>query len=504
MTKTESFTSRWALLIAALGMAVGTGNIWRFPRIVANNGGGAFLIPWLIFLFLWAIPLLMVEIGMGRHTRQGVVGAFGRLMGRQATWMGAFVGWCTMAITFYYSVVAGWCVKYLIAAATGELSGVEDGTVYWDGFQTTVWEPVFFHFVAMAACALILYRGVVAGIERASKVLIPALFVLLVVAAVRALTLPAAAGAEGPIAGLEFLFNPNWSDLLNYEIWLQALTQSAWSTGAGWGLMVTYAVYSHKKDDIVGTAMTIGLGNNSASMLAALAIIPTVFAVLPLAEAQAALTESGPASTGLSFIWVPTLFSQIIGGQFFMTLFFLALVVAAFSSMIAMLELGVRIFMDFGMTRQRAVLSIAMGSFVLGVPSAINLSFFSNQDSVWGIGLMVSGFFFAIAARKFGVAKFREELIEPSDNDIPVGRWFDFAIKVLMPMQFAVLIVWWLYQAATSGEAWWDPFGVFTLGTCLFQWGVVLLIFYLANNRMADATLGVTSVEMMVDRPSPG
>ncbi len=489
MTKTESFTSRWALLIAALGMAVGTGNIWRFPRIVANQGGGAFLIPWLIFLFLWAIPLLMVEMAMGRHARKGVIGAFGRLMGRQACWMGAFVGWCTMAITFYYSVVAGWCVKYFIAASTGELSGVE-GMVYWEAFQGTVWQPVIFHVIAMSACGFIVYRGVVAGIERASKVLIPALFVLLAVAAVRALTLPAAPGAEGPVAGLEFLFNPNWSDLLNYEIWLQALTQSAWSTGAGWGLMVTYAVYSAKKDDIVGSAMTIGLGNNSASMMAALAIIPTVFAVLPLEEARTVLTDSGPASTGLSFIWVPRLFGEIPGGPFFMSLFFLALVVAAFSSLIAMLELGVRIFMDFGMTRHKAVLSVAGGSVVLGIPSAVNLSFFSNQDAVWGIGLMVSGFFFAVAASKFGVARFRRELIEPADNDVAPGRWFDFAVQVLIPLQFTVLIVWWLYQAATSGEAWWDPFGVFTLGTCLFQWGVVLVIFFLANGRMASATLG--------------
>lgn len=488
MTTQESFSSRWALLIAALGMAVGTGNIWRFPRIVANQGGGAFLIPWLIFLFLWAIPLLMVEMSMGRHTRKGVVGAFGRIMGRQASWMGAFVGWCTMAITFYYTVVAGWCIKYFFAAAAGDLNDV-DGTVYWDGFQATLWQPLFFHVIAMGACGLIVYRGVTAGIERASKVLIPALFLLLAVAAVRALTLPAAPGTEGPVAGLEFLFNPNWSDLFDYEIWLQALTQSAWSTGAGWGLMVTYAVYSAKKDDIVGSAMTIGLGNNSASMLAALAIIPTVFAVLPVDEAHTVLTDSGPASTGLSFIWVPELFSAIPAGRFFMSLFFLALVVAAFSSLIAMLELGVRIFIDFGMSRHKAVAAVAGGSVVLGIPSAVNLSFFANQDAVWGIGLMVSGFFFAIAARKYGVARFREELIEPADNDIQPGRWFDFAITVLVPLQFTVLIVWWLYQAATSGEAWWNPFGVFTLGTCLFQWGVVLVIFYLANDRMAAATL---------------
>ncbi len=489
MTKTETFSSRWGLLIAALGMAVGTGNIWRFPRIVANNGGGAFLVPWLLFLFLWAIPLLMVETAMGRHARKGVVGAFGVIMGRKFTWMGCFVGWCTLAIMFYYSVVAGWCIKYLIATVSGQLADV-DGITYWDGFQVTVWQPVLFHLLAMTVCGLIVYRGVVAGIERASKVLIPALFILLGVAAVRAVTLAPQGDGAGPLAGLDFLFNPNWSDLLNYRIWLEALTQSAWSTGAGWGLLLTYAVYSSRRDDVVGSAMTIGLGNNSASLLAALAVIPTVFAVLPLAQAQEVLTDSGPASTGLSFIWVPMLFAEIPGGQFFMTLFFLALVVAAFSSLIAMIEMGVRIFMDLGMSRHKAVLFVVGAGFLLGIPSAINLSFFGNQDAVWGIGLMVSGLFFALAVRRFGVARFREELIEPADNDIPVGKWFDFAVKVLIPLQFTVMIVWWLYQAATSGETWWYPFGVFTVGTCLFQWGLVLLIFYLLNDRIAAGTLG--------------
>ena len=493
MSTNETFTSRWGLLVAALGMAVGTGNIWRFPRIIANNGGGAFLIPWLLFLFLWAIPLLMVESAMGRHTQKGVVGAFGRLIGRRFTWMGCFVGFVTLAIMFYYSVVAGWCIKYLIAAATGELAAVgsgPDSTAFWDGFQMTAWQPVLFHLIAMGACGFIVYRGVVAGIERASKVLIPTLFVLLAVAAVRALTLTPQAGAEGPVSGLNFLFNPNWGDLLDFRIWLEALTQSAWSTGAGWGLLLTYAIYTTKRQDIVMTSMTIGLGNNSASLLAALAVIPTVFAVLPAAQANQVLTDSGPASTGLSFIWVPVLFNSFPGGQFFMILFFLALLVAAFSSLIAMIEMGTRIFMDAGLDRHRALIFVAGAGFLLGIPSAINLSFLGNQDAVWGIGLMVSGLFFALAVTKFGAGRFREELIGSADNDIPVGRWFDFAVKVLIPVEVAVMLGWWLWQAATSGEAWWYPFGVFTLGTCIFQWGLALLVFWLANDRIAAWTLG--------------
>ncbi len=483
MRANESFTSRYGLLVAALGMAVGTGNIWRFPRIVAQNGGGAFLIPWLIFLFLWAIPLLMVETAMGRHTRFGVVGAFGKLIGKRFTWMGCFVGWCTMAITFYYSVVTGWCIKYLWAALGGRLLGV-DGSAYWESFQATTWEPIFFHLCAMGVGGFIVYRGVVAGIERASKLLIPTLFIILVIAAARALTLP------GAVDGLNYLFNPNWGDLLDYRIWLEALTQSAWSTGAGWGLLLTYAVYTRSKDDIVMNSMTIGLGNNAASLLAAMAIIPTVFAVLPAMQASEVLRDSGPASTGLTFIWLPRLFEQIPYGALFLVLFFLALVVAAFSSLIAQIELGTCIFMDAGLTRPKAVAFVATGAFLLGIPSAVNLSFFSNQDAVWGIGLMVSGFLFAVAVRRFGAARFREELIEPANNDLPIGKWFDFIIKFVIPVEFAIMLGWWLWQASTSGESWWNPFAVFTLGTCLFQWTVMLVIFWIFNDRIAARTLG--------------
>lgn len=486
MRATEMFTSRYGLLVAALGMAVGTGNIWRFPRIAAQNGGGAFLIPWLLFLFLWAIPLLMVESAMGAHARYGVIGSFAKLIGPRGAWLGCFVAWCTMAILFYYSVVAGWCIKYLVGAATGGLAGA-DGQVYWDTFQATGWEPVLFHLVAMALGAGIVYRGVVAGIEMASKVLIPALFILLVVAGIRAVTLPGAA------AGLEFLFNPEWGDLLDYRIWLEALTQSAWSTGAGWGLLLTYAVYTREREDIVMNSLTIGLGNNSASLLAALAVIPTVFALMPAADAAGILTTSGPASTGLTFIYIPEVFARMPGGGAFVVLFFLALVVAALSSMISMIELATRVFMDAGLTRRRALGTVALGGFLLGLPSALSLGFFVNQDAVWGIGLMVSGFFFALAVRRFGPARFRVELIETADNDLPVGRWFDFALRWLIPAEFALMLGWWLWQAATSGEAWWNPFGVFTLGTCLFQWGVALLLFRLFNDRIARRTLGTAA-----------
>ena len=175
----EVFSSRWTLVIAALGMAIGTGNLWRFPRIAAQNGGGAFLIPWLIFLLLWSIPLLMTEFAIGKSTRLGPAAAFGKLIGKKYTWMGCFVAVCTIAIIFYYSVVAGWCLKYTRAAATGGLDNVT-GTAYWDMFSRNSSQTLLFHFLAISISAIIVLRGIKGGIEKATKLLIPGLVLLFI------------------------------------------------------------------------------------------------------------------------------------------------------------------------------------------------------------------------------------------------------------------------------------------------------------------------------------
>ena len=482
----ETFTSRWALLLAALGMAIGTGNIWRFPRVVAQNGGAPFIIPWFLFLFLWSIPLLIIEFGMGKKTRMGTVGAFGS-MNRKHTWMGGFVGFCTLAITFYYCVVTGWCFRYALAslldlvlpnagAALGGLWGAET-TEYWTAFTASGWQPVIFHLLGILAGSWIIYQGVVRGIERANRVLIPALFVLLIVAVVRAVTLP------GASEGLNFLFEPRWGELLNHRIWLNALTQSAWSTGAGWGLILTYAVYMRKGDDIVANSFLAGLGNNSASLLAALAIIPTVFAILPAAQAHTVVAETGPVSTGLTFIWIPRLFEQIAGGQFFLFIFFLALSIAALSSLISMIELGTRIVMDFGLTRHRGILIVSAACFLFGLPSALSPTFFQNQDWVWSLGLLLNGMLFAATVINYGVAKFRRELADSANNDIKLGRAFDFAVKFLIPVEFSAMIVWWSYKAISEydPEFWWHPFRTFSLGTCIFQWGILMTLLFVFN-----------------------
>ena len=488
MKTSDFFSSRWGIILAGLGMAVGTGNLWRFPRIAAQNGGGAFLIPWLLFLFAWSIPLLIAEFGLGRGARRGPIGAFARLAGGQTAWMGGFVAVTSVMIMFYYSVVTGWMLKYAVAALSGDLSGV-DAAAYWDAYSTSVWQPVLFHVMAVAGAGFIVARGVTAGIERANRILIPLLFVLLLLAVARAVTLPGAG------QGLAYLFTPDLGALTNYRTWLEALTQSAWSTGAGWGLILCYAIYVRESDDVVTNAATIGLGNNAASLLAAMAILPAAFAILPAGEARAALAAG---NTGLTFIWIPQVFARMPAGGLFLPLFFLAMFCAALSSLIAMVELGTRVLIDAGATRSRAVPRVVGAAVVCGLPSAVSLAVFENQDWVWGLALMVSGLFIAIATLRYGVDRFRDDLVNTHASGRRAGPVWAWTLKYLVPVEFAAMFGWWMYQAATvyDPDGWWNPLRVYSVGTCVAQWGIALAVLWAFNRRLADrstadrATLG--------------
>lgn len=503
--RARHFSSRWVMMLAMLGMAVGTGNIWRFPRIAAQNGGGEFLVAWIVFLFLWSIPLILVEFSMGRMVRSGPVGAFVRLMGPRWAWMGAFVAFVATAIMFYYSVVAGWTLRYVAASVMGEIPRGEPGA-FWREY-TSSWWPVVTHGVAIGLGTLVVARGVRA-IERVAGVLMPLLILLVLILTLRAVTLP---GAEG---GLRYLYTVDWDQLGNATIWLQALTQNAWDTGAGWGLVLVYAAYLRATEDTALNAFILPTANNAVSLLAGTMVLCTVFSVVPqlvaslganpdalaaypaLAEAVrggAAVTPDliqrtifAAGNEGLTFVWMPQLFARLPFGQLFMVLFFLALAFAAFTSLMAMVELATRVLTDAGMSRQRAIRLVGVGGFLLGLPSAISLQVLHNQDWVWGVALMVSGLFFSIAVLTYGVRRFREQQINHEHSDIRVGRWWEVLIGVLVPLQALVLIGWWLYQV--RGPGWLDPLGVENVGTILVQWGVVLAALLAGNRWLARVT----------------
>jgi neurotransmitter:Na+ symporter, NSS family len=490
----QRFSSRWALLLSVLGIAVGTGNIWRFPRIAAANGGedgaGAFLVAWLVFLLIWSIPLIVAEYALGQRGRLGVIGTFARTAGGRFAWMGAFVGLVATAIMCYYAVVAGWCFFYFGAMLFADLpAGTEAAMGTWDAFQIAGW-PVAFHALAMSLAALACWQGV-RSIERANKILVPTLLVIVLLAVARALTLPGAG------AGLAYLVTPTWSDLGRPTLWIEALTQNAWDTGAGWGLILTYAIYMRREHGVVRNAVLTGVGNNIVSLLAATMIFGTVFAILGAEMSQGEVLEvmrtSGPAGTGLTFIWMPQLFAEMPLGRPLAVLFFLALSFAALSSLISMVELASRAVVDFGIPRPKAVMGVAAGGFLLGMPSALNLTFFANQDFVWGVALMLSGAFVAFAVVKHGAPALREAVA--SKGDWKLGRGWDLLLGYLIPLQAVVLLVWWLSLATTSdfAERWYDPLEPYSIMTVLVQWTLALVLLIAANRWLRDRTLGTTA-----------
>jgi len=491
----ERFATKWGLILSVLGIAVGTGNIWRFPRIAAQNGtedgAGAFLVAWLTFLFIWSIPLIIAEYGIGRHGRHGVVGSFIKMIGEKFAWMGSFVGFVATAIMFYYSVVAGWCLYYLIESIFSTLpQSVEQADMVWTSFQGSIF-PSLFHAIMITLGGLVILKGV-KSIERMNKILIPSLLLVLIISLIRALTL------EGSGAGVAYLFTPDWSTLSEPQIWLEALTQNAWDTGAAWGLILTYGAYMRLQDNITVSALQTGIGNNMVSLVAAVIIFSTVFGILGADMTDGEILEvmqtSGPASTGLTFMWMPQLFDSMPGGQIFAILFFLGLTFAAFSSLISMIELATKVFVDMGVTRKRATIGVCMAGFIFGLPSAISLDFFANQDFVWGVGLMVSGGFMSFAVIGFGPEKFRKTIVNTYDTGLQLGKWWTFILKYVVPVQVVTLLAWWIYLSAAvyAPDTWYNPLSPFSVATVFVQWGVVMVLFIIYNRQIANKTTGKT------------
>lgn len=506
---TQRFGSRWGMMLAMLGMAVGTGNIWRFPRIAAANGGGEFLVAWIVFLLLWSIPLVLLEFGLGRKLRCGPVRAFAQVLGPRFAWLGAFAVLVTCMIGFYYSVVAGWTFRFAAGALAGELPGERPGEL-WQSFEGTP-ASLLTHALAIGLATFVVWRGV-GAVERVAKVLMPLLVVLVLVLAARALFLPGAGD------GLRYLFGVDWGELGKAKIWLEALSQNAWDTGAGWGLVLCYAAYMREGEDTAQNGVILPTANNLISLTAGVMVLCTVFSVVPtlaanlaqdpealaaypgLADALQGQAELSPElmrqaifaqnNEGLTFVWMPELFATLAGGRLFMILFFVALAVAALTSLISMVVLVARVLTDMGVPNQRAVLLVGGACFVFGAPSALVPAILANQDWVWGVALMLSGLFFSFLAIKLGASRFREEELNHADSKLRIGAWWDVIIAFLVPVQALVLFGWWLVQAREWDPDWLAPFGKTNVGTVLLQLSIAFVVLLACNRFLARRSLG--------------
>jgi len=481
----EQFSNRWGIILAALGMAIGAGNLWRFPRL-AGQYGGSFILLWILFLFLWSIPLLLSEFAIGKKFKKGVIGSFALFAGKKYTWMGFFITICTLGIAFYYSIVTAWAFRYFSFSVSNifkeqtlreTLNANPDYLDnFWNGISNQDWWTVLVYIVVILIASFILIRGVKNGLEKANKFLIPSLFVLLVVIAMVSLSM------EGGIRGLEYMFTINPDHFLDHTIWIEALSQSAWSTGAGWGLMMTISAFSRDNEDVTLNTFIGAFGNNTASLLAGMAILPAVFALAP-SETEA-ITYLQQGNQALTFTIIPLLFSNIPGGDYLSVLFFMALFVASFSSLLPMIELFLQNVMDLSLSKNRTLTIVIICFIAFGFPSAWSLNFFSNQDWVWGVGLIVTGLFIMIGVALNNPRSFKAEAIDVGSDIELSTRFFVLAIYANIVVAF-FLIYWWLSQdySATwfNEKGYWDLFGTFSNASTVTQWVTVMVVGVLLN-----------------------
>lgn len=324
----DSFGSRFGALVAMAGSAVGLGNLWRFPYLVGENGGAAFIIVYILLSFLICLPIFISEFVIGRRSQKNAYAAFRDLSGGSAwRWVGLFTIIVPLVVLSYYSVIGGWSIDYLIKSLsfsfTNSTSQSAMSTLFTD-FVSSTWAPLFAQTGFLIATTLIVVVGIKDGIEKFSKVMMPLLFVIVVVIAVYAVTLP------GAKAGLDYLFNPDFSKITG-KACAAALGQAFFSLSLGFGTIMTYASYVDKKEDILFQSTATAVSDLMFALIAGMAIMPAVFAF-------GLNPQSGP---GLVFETLPFVFGQMPAGGIVAILFFLALLVAALTSSISMLEVAV-------------------------------------------------------------------------------------------------------------------------------------------------------------------
>ncbi len=416
--KREHWSSNLGFILAAAGSAVGLGNIWKFPYIAGENGGGAFVLVYLVCIAIIGLPVMLCELAMGRHTQRNPVGAFKKLtpdsstlahlIGSLLVLSGIFLfvfqyyGWAVVilllgfaifryswtvvgamgvvagfTILSFYSVVAGWTIGYIWQALTGQLAfnTVDAASGHFGQFiNNPVW-AIGCHAVFMFMCMVIVYKGVQSGIERWSKILMPILFLLLVVLIIRGVTLP------GAMAGIEFYLSPDFSKI-NVNSILQALGHAFFTLSLGMGVMTTYGSYVDKKQNLFMATLSIAGLDTLIALMAGLAIFPAVFA-------QGFQPNAGP---GLVFQVLPTVFNQIPLGALWAVIFFVLLLVAALTSGISLLEVVIAYFVDEkGWTRSRATIIFGLAIFLLGCLSAISVSGWEHLEWLYQLLLMVFG-----------------------------------------------------------------------------------------------------------------
>ena len=420
----QRFTSSFGVIMAFIGVAVGLGNVWRFPYMAAAFGGGAFLLVYLLILAAFGIPALMAEFTLGRMTRRGPMSAFTRVGMRGGRAAGLLLCFTLFMAISYYSVILGWVLRYFLISVTGQITEV-DAVPFFDSVLGGFWGQFLMTFIVVFLVAMVLLLGIERGVQRISSFGMPLLFLLLLVLVGRILTLP------GAREGLEYYLMPDFSKL-DAGVITAALGQVFFSLSLGGTFMLTYASYMPETMNIKRSAVTTCVTETLAAILAGLVIVPA--AVLLSIE-----MNSGPE---LTFITVPTIFAQIPSGALFAVLFFGLLFFAAFLSDVAAFEVLVAGVVDeFGWRRPQAIAVFCSAILLVATVPMMSLDYILKSDLLWGSIMQPVGSALALIALAWVVGLGRALTEINRGNDGPaVGRLWFYWIKYVIPVGIAIIL----------------------------------------------------------------
>lgn len=470
----ENWSGRSAFIIAAIGSAVGLGNIWRFPYVAYDNGGGVFMVPYVIALFTAAIPLLFLDYIVGHKYRSAAPIAYQRMIGSAQ-----YVGWwqtlVCLAIAIYYAAVIVWAGSYMLFSF-GQKWG-EDTTqffvsdfIHHTGDLTSTFVPsMFFGLLLVWAVALvIMYGGIRKGLEIANKICIPLLMVLFGIMVFKAINLP------GANIGLEAFFYPDWGKMANPNVWLAAYGHVFFSLSVGFGIMVTYASYLKKNTNLTGSGLVVAFANSGFELLAGIGIFAAIGYMAQATGQNVAEVATG--GVGLAFFVFPKIISTMgNSGDFIGFLFFGSLVVAGISSLVSILEVPVSAFRDkFAWSRNKSVTVVA------GLSALVSILAFSTGSSLIlvdvidqfsnNIGIVMGGLMSIVWVFWFNRHKIPELLGHINAiSSIKLGKFWVFMLTVVTPIALLITLTLKLFDLIKT------PYeGYSSLVLMLFGWGVVL------------------------------
>lgn len=436
--KRENWGSRFGFLMAAAGSAVGLGNIWRFPYLAGENGGGAFIVIYLVIVALVGMSIMLAEFTVGRKTGLAAVGAY-KKQNRNFTFAGVLGVLSGFFIMGFYPVVGGWASAYMLKSATGLLADPATIGDSFGAFITSPVEPLVWMAIFLVVNILIVAKGISGGIEKASKILMPSLYVMFIAIIIRSVTLP------GASEGLTFLFKPDWSQVTG-ATFLAALGQVFFSLSLGMGCMITYGSYLNKNENLPSSALTVSLMDTSVALLAGIAMFPAIFA----------FGMEPAVGPGLVFVVMPQIFAQMGGiGTILSIVFFLALAVAALTSSVSLLEVVVAYLMDEkGWARKKAVYSASAVMAVMCTLSSLSLGVMSGATFL-GVGafdffdILTDKIFLAIGGLILAVFvgwfmdknELKAEMTNNGTKEFKLFEAWYFMIKFVIPVAIGIIAV---------------------------------------------------------------